>query len=222
MSEAAQAALWLGVLTLGLLFCVLIHRLGVPNTYVRDLLHVGAGIWPLGWPFWHRAAVPISIALGATAGLLLVPTLAPRFRLLARLQQSVSGRDERWSGLVLYAASFAVMTWAGLRGNPFPAAAALFALALGDGIGGAIGRRFGRHFFNAPGGKRKSVEGSAAVAALSLVGAVLAAQYFRVQVSAVALVLLGLVAAIAEAASPQATDNALVPASVWAVASAIA
>ena len=221
MTDVAQAALWLGVLTLGLLFCVLLHRLGVPTTYVRDLLHVGAGIWPLGWPFWHRAGVPSYIALGATAGLLVVPILAPRLRLLARLEQSVSGQDERWSGLVLYAASFAVMTWAGLRGNPFPAAVALFALALGDGIGGAIGRRFGRHFFNAPGGKRKSIEGSAAVAALSILGAALAAEYFRVEVSAIVLLLLGLVAAIAEAVAPRAADNALVPFAVWAVASVL-
>ncbi len=222
MTDAAQAAFWLGVLALGLLFCVLVRRLGVPRTHVRDLLHVGAGIWPLGWPYWNSVFAPMCIALGATAGLLLVPLLAPRSNALARLQQSVSGGDERWSGLVLYAASFAAMTWAGLRHGSFPAASALFALALGDGIGGAVGRQFGRHLFAAPGGKRKSVEGSAVVAALSIVGAFIASRYFRAQVSPVLLVLMGLAAALAEAASPRATDNAVVPAAVCSVACLLA
>ncbi len=218
MTDAHQAALWLMLLALGLLFCVVIHRLGVPATHIRDLLHVGAGVWPLGWPFWHRAEVPICIAVGATAGLALVPLLAPRWRAVRRLQQSVCGEDERWSGLVLYAASFALLTGAGLFRGPFPAAAALFALALGDGIGGAAGRRFGRHFFSAPGGKRKSLEGSSVVAGLSMIGALLAGCYFRVEVSAVAIALVGLAAAIAEAAAPRAMDNLLVPASVYLVA----
>lgn len=221
MTDAAQAALWLGVLCLGWVFCIAIRRLGVPTTHVRDVLHVGAGVWPLGWPFWHSAIAPTCIASGAVLGLLCVPVLASRSPALAKLQLSVSDQDERWSGLVFYAASFAVLTWVGMRGGFFPAATALLALALGDGIGGAVGRRFGRHFFAAPGGKRKSLEGSLAVAAFSSAGALIAAHLFGAQIGPASWLLIGMTAAIAEAASPRAADNVVVPGLVWWVAARI-
>ena len=215
MADGLQTALWSAILISGLLICVGLRKAGLATTYVRDLLHVGAGAWVFGWPFWHSAIAPVCITAAATFFLLIIPTLARRVTLFARLEQAVSGGGERWSGLVLYAISFALMTWLSWRSSQFPAAAALLALALGDGIGGAVGRRCGRHFFTAPGGKRKSIEGSAAVAIAAAVGAWLGAAYFGVAASIWLLIGIGLVACAAEGWAPRASDNILIPAAVW-------
>jgi len=221
MSDGAQALLWTFILIFGVLFCVVLRKAGMAATYIRDLLHVSAGSWVFGLPYWHSAEVPVAITVIATVALFLVPLLAPKALFLRRIKQSVSGADERWGGLVLYALSFAVMTFFAFRSPPFPAAAALLALAMGDGIGGAVGRRFGRHFFTAPGGKRKSFEGAAAVAIAAGFGAWLASAYFAAGASAAVLIGIGAVASLAEAAAPRASDNLLVPAAVFLFASAV-
>lgn len=221
MSDASQALLWTFILIFGVLFCVVLRKAGVATTYVRDLLHVSAVSWVFGLPYWHSAEVPVAITVIATVALFMVPLLAPKAPFLRRIEQSVSGADERWSGLVLYALSFAVMTFFAFRSFLFPAAAALLALALGDGIGGVVGRRFGRHFFTAPGGKRKSLEGAAAVAIAAAFGAWLASTYFAAGASAAVLIGIGAVASLAEAAAPRASDNLLVPAAVFLFASAV-
>jgi dolichol kinase len=185
---------------------------------VRDVLHVGAGVWVLGWPGWHGAAIPIAIAAAAFGATLVVPLVAPRIRIAAHLVHSVTGGDERWAGLVHYALAFAVFTVFGLLVDPFPAAAGLLALSLGDGLGGATGRAFGRHYFHAPQGKRKSFEGSFVVGFAACVGIVIAAAVFHRDVDGQLVVALGGVAAFAEALSPRGTDNLLVPAFVWAAA----
>ena len=129
--------------------------------YVRDLLHVGTGIWVLGWPYWHEPALPVALVAAALLGVLAMPALARRWAAVARILHSISDREERWSGIALYTLAYAVLTGVGLGFEPFPAAAALWALSLGDGLGGAAGRRYGRHRYRLPWGKEKSLEGSA-------------------------------------------------------------
>jgi dolichol kinase len=221
MGDGFQALAWVGILIFGLSVCVALRKAGLPATHVRDLLHVGAGCWVFGWPWWRSGVAPVGITLVAALALLLVPVLAARVSLFAAFQQSVSGGDERWNGLVLYALSFALMTWLAWRSSPFPAAAALLALALGDGIGGAVGRRFGRHFFAVPGGKRKSFEGAAAVAIAAAAGAWIASFYFGAGSKPAVIIGIGVVAAIAEALAPRSSDNLLVPAVVFLFASAV-
>jgi dolichol kinase len=114
------------------------------------------------------------------------------------------------------------MTWLAWHSSAFAAATALLGLALGDGMGGVVGRRFGRHLYAFAGGKRKSVEGSAAVAVGAAIGAWIASAYFGASASAPMLIGIGLVASAAEAASPRASDNAILPAAVWLFARAIA
>lgn len=213
MTDAVRALIWLGVLALGLAACVGLHRAGVARTHVRDLLHVGAGVWVLGWPYWQKPLWPVAITAAAALGAVLLPLWRP----LAPLRRAVSDADERWLGIVFYTIAFAVATFAGLAGAPWPAAAALWALALGDGIGGAIGRRFGRHRFAVPGGKHKSIEGSAAVAVFAALGAFLLAHWFGVAVSPLALGIIGVAAALAEALAPRGADNLVVPAAVFLV-----
>ena len=84
LSDAAQVGLWLCVLAGGLAFCVGLRRAGLATTYVRDLLHIGAGVWAFGLRLWHGARAPIAITLAAVLALALVPRVAPRLRALAR------------------------------------------------------------------------------------------------------------------------------------------
>ncbi len=216
MSDVQRAALWGCVLLGGLAAAYALGRLGLRRTHVRDVLHVGAGVWPLGWPFWRGWAWPVAIPCAALLGMLALPWLARQKPWAKRAVDAVSSVEERWSGLVLYTASVAVLTPVGLLGRPFPAAAALLALALGDGVGGALGLAFGRHRFRVPGGKYKSLEGALAVAVFSSLGVLVARAWFSAPLGLPAAALAGLIAAAAEAASPRATDNVVVPACVWA------
>jgi dolichol kinase len=215
MSDLALAAVWFAVLASGIAAAVFVHQLGLAATHVRDLLHVGAGVWVIGWPWWNGALLPIALVAGTALVVAAVPALARHHRAAVRLHDAVTGDDERWGGLVLYTASYAIFTVIGLAGDPLPAAAALLALSLGDGVGGAVGRRFGRHHYRAPGGKRKSLEGSAAVAIMAMVGAALAAALVGGHLGAARILFAGAVAATAEAAAPRGTDNVIVPAGVW-------
>lgn len=208
----------LAVLAAAMATAVLMRALGVASTYVRDMLHVGAGVWVLAWPWWHSATIPIAIVVVVMIGTAIIPALARHVRLADRVQRSVTGGDEHWGGLVLYTVSYAIFTTLGLLGDPFAAAAALLALSLGDGIGGAVGRALGDHHFRAPGGKRKSFEGSVVVAIGAIAGALIAAALFGVSLGFVAVVFLGIVAAVTEALSPRGTDNLFVPVFVYIAA----
>jgi dolichol kinase len=215
MSDAAQAALWCALLVSGLGAAIVVHRLGLPRTYVRDLLHVGAGLWILGWPHWHGAVAPVTIVGVVAVATAAVPWISRRVRIAARLRDAVADEDERWEGLERYTLAVLFLTLVAMAFDPFPAAAGVAALALGDGVGGAIGRRFGRHFYFAPGGKRKSLEGSVAVAVMATIGVGVAAAWFGADVTAGHVVAAGVVAAFAEALAPAATDNLYVPLTVW-------
>jgi phytol kinase len=221
VSDLALAGGWLAVLGCALAGGMVLRAFGFASTYIRDLLHIGAGVWVLGWPWWSGHTMPIAIVTATALGVALVPVAARRVALAAQLERSVSGGDERWSGLVLYTLAYAVLTAVGLCGSPFPAAAGLLALSLGDGIGGAAGRAFGRHHFHAPGGKRKSLEGSAVVALGAIAGVAVASQLFGSAIGAPAVIALGALAAIAEAGAPRGTDNLLVPLAVWLAAHAV-
>jgi phytol kinase len=219
VTDLGWTALWLAILGGGVGAAMIVRALGLPTTYVRDLLHVGAGVWVLGWSSWHGAAAPLAIVGAAAIALAAVPAVAPRLALVARFERSVSGGDETWRGLVLYGYAYLLLTALGLIADPFPAAAGLLSLSLGDGIGGAIGRAFGHHRYPTPWGKRKSLEGSAAVALAAAAGVAIAARLFGADPGVAAILLLGVLAAVVEAVAPRATDNLLVPTAVWAAAS---
>lgn len=218
MSDGLLALAWGTALVAALGAIVVVHHLGLATTYARDLLHVGTGVWVLGWPWWHGAALPVAITGGAALATAWVPELARRQRWAARVRDTFAGGDERWGGLCLYTASYAALTWVGLWRAPFAAAAGLLTLSLGDGIGGAVGRRFGTHRYRAPGSKQKSLEGSLAVAVAASAGVLVAAWRFGAHVGAARVAALGLAAAVAEALSPRGTDNVVVPAVVWGLA----
>lgn len=216
MIDLTWTGLWLAVLLAAVGGAVGLRALGLPSTYVRDLLHVGGGIWVAGWAAWTGPLAPLAIAAGATAAVALVPLAAARADVAARLHASVTGGDERWTGLIYYAGAFTGLTAVAMAGHRFAAGCGLLALALGDGLGGVVGRRFGHLRYRLPWAKAKTVEGSATVALAAALGVVLAGRLFDHAVSAWLAVAVGAVAALTEAASPRGTDNLLVPAAAWA------
>ena len=218
MHDGLLVVLWSAVFAGGLGVCLWLAGRGLPRTYVRDALHVGAGVWPLGWGAWQSPWPPIAVATVGFAVLLSVPLLGRRLEAARSLERSVSGDGEAWSGLVLYGLSAAALTAAGLLGkSPVPAAAGFLALALGDGLGGLVGRVWGTHRYRVPWAKTKSVEGTVVVAVFASVGAVIAGLWFGAPVPAARVLGAGAAAALAEALAPRATDNLLVPLAVWLV-----
>jgi phytol kinase len=222
VTDPLLALLWVAVLVLGGGAVVLAHLLGLAPTHARDALHVGAGVWVLGWPWWNGVAAPLAIVAAAVVAVGLVPTAAGRVPAVDRFRRSVAEGDEQLLGLILYTVSFALMTGLGLAHRPFPAAAALMALALGDGLGGLLGRRLGRRFYSTGIVKPKTFEGSGAVAVFTAVGVLVSAALFDVEIGARPVLVLALVAASAEGLAPRGTDNIAVPAAVWAVAELLA
>jgi dolichol kinase len=218
VSDLGLALIWLAVLGSGLGGCVFLHHIGLETSHARDLLHVGTGVWVLGWPAWHGTTAPLLIVVGAALVTALAPVLAPRIRALEKIVKTFSNDEERWAGLVLYTLSYALFTALGLAHHAFTAGAGLLALSLGDGVGGAVGSRFGRHRFPTPLGKPKSVEGSLTVAIAASLGVALAAARFGVTISFGLVLGLGLCAALVEAFSPRASDNVVVPTAVFALA----
>ena len=221
MTDLVLIAGWVGLLAGAAAFCVAARKSGVDATYLRDLIHVGAGAWALGWPLWGSALAPVGLGIAGAAATFAVPPLASRAGVLGRFRDSISSATERWSGVRLYALSVAACTALGFAVSPLPAAAALLALALGDGLGGLVGRRCGRHWFSPPGAKRKSLEGTAAVALFSVLGIALAMLRFGAPLAALPLAAGGAAAALAEALAREGTDNALLPAAVWLVLTAL-
>jgi dolichol kinase len=217
MRDAALVAFWVALPVAAGSFCVAARKAGVDRTYLRDLIHVGAGVWVLGWPSWSTRFVPIAFAIAAAAATFAVAPLAARAVLAGKVRDSIADEDERWSGVRLYAVSFAAGTVAGFTFAPASAAAALLALSLGDGLGGLIGRRWGRHFFIAPGAKRKSLEGSAAVGVFSAAGVAVAMLRFGIPLAPMPILAAAAVSILAEALAPRGTDNFILPASVWLV-----
>lgn len=197
----------------------LLRRLGLPRTYARDLLHVGAGVWVVGWPWWQGPQVALLVAWTTFLLAAAVPGFASRSRWIGRVHESVAGEGERWSGIVAYAASFAVLTTLALGFHQMtPAACAAAALCAGDGLGGLVGRRFGRHRYQLPWSKSKTWEGTVAVAFFSALGIAGVLSLLARPLAAGIVALLGAVSAAAEALAPRAWDNVIVPAAVFGMA----
>jgi dolichol kinase len=217
VNDLLLALFWSLVLAGGLSLCLVLKRRGIATTYVRDLLHVGAGVWVLGWPWWSGAFAPIAIAVTA----FIATFVLPAFAFSRPLVGAISGGDESWSGIVGYTASFAVFTTLGLLGEPLPAAIALLSLSLGDGLGGLAGRRFGRVEIRAPFAKKKTLEGSMVVFGASFAGAYLAAFALGDRIALATAAMTALAAALSEAIAPRSMDNLLVPLATWSVAAVV-
>ena len=213
--DAAIGAHWLALLGAALAGALVARRAGVSAHLIRDGVHVGAGIWVLGWPAWDGLAAPLAIVGASATSAAIVPLLAGRQARVEAIRRALCADDERWAGIAVYAAAYAVFTGLGLAFGALPAATALLALSFGDGIGGWVGRTFGRIRFRVPGGKTKTLEGSLAVAVAAAAGAMLAQVWFAGAVDPGRAAAVGCVAAAAEAVAPRASDNIAIPLAVY-------
>ncbi len=228
MKDLYLTLLWAGVLCGGALFCVFVRRRGLRTTYVRDLLHIGTGLWVFGLPFWEKPTAPTLIVAMAFVAVLVLPVLKRRVPFLDSFYGSVSDGEERWSGIVVYVFSFALFTALGfLLDRLFAASCAMGSLAVGDGLGGLLGSGLGKRRYRVPWAKEKSYLGSLMVAAGSLAAILIMACWFRFAAD-VPLVFRwahfvgsAALASLAEALSPRASDNFFLPAAVFAYLSLV-
>lgn len=196
----------------GLGFCVLLRRLGGSRDTARDALHIGVLLWALIIGRFTNPLYPDAITGLALGLVLLVPILSGGTHFVERIRSSVAGGSETWTGIVVYVFSYTCLTWLFPR-FPGPALTAMAALSLGDGLGGMIGRVWGRKQYKIPWSKPRSVEGSLAVALGAMLGAAILkiALPGMIGVSWTAIMVAGVLASIAEALSPKSLDNLFVP-----------
>ena len=185
---------------------------GVFKSYItkRRMTHISMGIWPLFWFFFETWLAAFIVPFIVTIMLAVAPS---NFRSI------FSRGEEKHIGLVLYALSFTVLTALffappgnrPILGYQAIGAAAVFCLAFGDGIGGWIGRVWGKHKYRVPWAKTKSVEGSIGVFVVSLIGIFIASLIFPPMFSPIAIICGALVSMIAEGIAPAHSDNVFVP-----------
>ena len=217
VTEIQLGFFWFFLAMAGLGAAVVLRSRGVASARIRDLLHVGAGVWVFGWPAWGGTVTPVAITWGALVVLAVVPLVAARRAVVSRLVAALTTEDERWTGIVLYVLAFALLTTLALAtAMPWaPAAAALLALAWGDGLGGAVGSLLGRRTYQLPWAKSKTWLGSVAVVAGTVAGLYALSAWTGASFEPWWVVAgAGVVAAVAEGAAPRGTDNLLVPAAV--------
>ncbi|HZX41976.1 MAG TPA: hypothetical protein VFE93_09075, partial [Myxococcaceae bacterium] len=90
MHDGLLVLVWSAVFAGGLSVCLWLADRGLPRTYVRDVLHVGAGVWPLGWKAWQSPWPPVLVALAGFGLLLAVPLLGRRLAAARVLEHAVS------------------------------------------------------------------------------------------------------------------------------------
>ena len=186
---------------------------GRGGEFTRKFVHVGIGLWIIPtlilFTKWYWAALPPAAAVVMNFASL-------RLKLIKSIE-----RDEPADyGTVLFALSFLVCIIAFFHSEHRHAAAAgIMVMALGDAAAAIVGRAFGRHPYTFL-GARKSVEGSAAMLAVSWLAVFATLAVFGTAVATAAWVA-ALVAAVGtalEAAGRNGLDNLTVPVVCSAIA----
>ena len=194
-------------------------RLKWPQFFTRKVIHIGAGMW-----IWGILALFDTWAIGIIpfATFIVLNYIFYRFKIFKAMDAVDSSL-----GTVYFAFSitmlFALLWRTGGTVDRAPiAAAAVMAMAWGDGLASIIGQRLGKHPYTTFGHTR-TWEGSATMAVASFVailltlallpGSALSPNSAPLAPSAALLMAAigALVAAVAEAFSPAGTDNLSVP-----------
>lgn len=183
----------------------------VSSYTTRNLLHILAGLWGLLWLFFESQILATLLAGTAFLVLLAIGLIRPRSSLLMKLTSSFAWGEEGIWGVVLFALALTMITyilW------PFKevGTACIFALAMGDGMADAVGRRWGRLRYKLPWNKEKSFTGSLTCFFFSTIGICLAFILFKAPLNICLFLEGGLLCAFVEALSPAQTDNLFIPA----------
>jgi len=202
---------WLALaVSFGFVFAILALAEGIRRwrgygvEFTRKVIHIGVGMWVFGtialFQRWQMAVIP-------PLAFVVLNYLSYRFNLLKAMETGQKGS----LGTVYFPIAFAALL-ALFWSRPALLAASLMPMTWGDAMGAIIGQRWGRHRTGLNG---RSLEGSAAVFAFSLVSVALALAILGPMSAAQALGIGALVAAAAtvvELASPWGLDNLTVPA----------
>ena len=182
----------------------------------RKVVHVLTGGIVFFWWSFDSSFVMAGLAALPFVLLLLLATPKSPIKALRNSPLGLSSSEGHPYGLVLYAISWTVIAYF-LFGDLFAASIAIVAMSFGDGMGGAIGERFGRLRYS----PHRTVEGSIAVFSATAVSiVVLAWFYFSVigysgstapyLLAPFALAVAGLVTLL-EALTPGSVDNLVIP-----------
>ncbi len=179
---------------------------GLSAESTRRFAHIAVGLWIIPTLFlftkWYWAALPPAVAV-------VVNFVSLRMQLM----KSIERREKHDYGTVFFPVSFVLCIAAFFHSAHMEAAAAgIIIMALGDAAAGIVGRKFGRHPYTLLGAK-KSIEGSAAMFAVSVPAACGALMIFGVAFKAALLTSL-VIAALGtalEAAGRNGLDNLTVP-----------
>jgi phytol kinase len=140
----------------GLLFVY--ARVGSPQPEsVRKLLHVGAGLLTLCFPFLFHEPLPVLLLTGLTATIFAAIKFVPFVH--AHLGAIVGGNGRTTLGEIYFPVSVVVVFWLALGQSPLLYCIPILVLTLADATGAIIGMRYGRHQYV---GTSKSLEGSVA------------------------------------------------------------
>jgi phytol kinase len=186
----------------------------------RKFIHIMVGNIVFIWWVFDTSYVMAFLAAAPFIPLLI---LASPHSSVKKLKESFIGDatgEGHDYGLVYYAISWTLLAFF-LFDHRMVASIAIVAMAYGDGMGGLIGKRFGKHRILGP----KTLEGSAAVLLATTVSSLTVMLFYQYLSSAGLLftplillatalaisVVLGCIVAIVELVTPGAIDNLVIP-----------
>ena len=187
--------------------------LGISRKSSRNFLHAMIGNLPLVIPFFEWPLAPAIVAAPFILVTLIASPYSPSPALRDRLRGLSDLTEEGHSlGLILYAISYTLLA-ALFPAEPHIVAAGVLPMAYGDSAAAIAGRRYGRRELV----NGKTLEGTLAMFAASLVALTLSLAYFSAlypftlaQMLSPALATAAVVA-VAEVLSPKGLDNVAVP-----------
>ena len=198
---------WIGLWVGGVLtIAQLLAARNVADEYTRKFVHIGIGnIILLAW----LLRVPLWLILTFGVVFCAVTLLSYRFAFLS----SINGVNRRSWGTFYYALSITLLAaiyWP--RGEEIAAVLGVLVMTWGDALAALVGQSIGRHEYKVV-GMRKTLEGSATMAAVSfVVGALLLGANFGLGVpTLVAALVIAVAAAGLEVFSVGGIDNLTVP-----------
>ena len=166
---ALAASTWLAIAAALAAFLLLFIALQVlaqitparPET-TRKLLHTGAGLLTLAFPFLFREAWPVLLLTGASALIVAAARFVPAVRV--RLGRVAGGVERATFGEFYFPLAVALLFVLTLGDDPLLFAIPVLVLTLADTASAVVGMRYGVTRYS---GARKSLEGSAAFAVVA-------------------------------------------------------
>jgi dolichol kinase/4-hydroxybenzoate polyprenyltransferase len=181
----------------------------------RKLVHLGGGLIAMSFPWLFRDWWPVAVGCGVSAVALFLIGRSPR---LASLQNAIGSIDRHSRGEFYFPLAVLVVFLLA-RGDALLFVVPVLVLTFADAAAGIVGVRYGRTRYSTA-GEFKTMEGSAAcfaVAAVCTWAPLTLATDLGIPICLSVALLVGLGAAVFEAATTLGLDNLIVPLFVFAM-----